>query len=183
MPKSSHRKKEKQSRRKPLPHVGISLNKPKLSGEIILQAEASDIQFTSNADIAEERKKRRLIALSFCDFVSQDVQGKMNLMGCFDNIYRDKETKQTGHFYIYIRTAGRMDGRTEVTFLDPNDKPVVQVGYDATTKEVPHGKPSHVQFFARINFVAEEKGVYWVDVTYEGESLGGRDLTISERES
>jgi hypothetical protein len=133
--------------------------------------------------VAADRKKQRLIALSFCDFISQDSIGKVNLMGCFDSIYRDKETKQTGIFYLYVRTAETRKGKVDVTFLDPKNVPIAQVTYEVNTESIPLGKPAHAQIFTRSGFVADELGVYWVDVAYNGESLGGRDLTVSEREA
>ncbi len=182
MPKSSHRKKEKPSRAKRRLPAGAKQSKPKFIDGIPYYE--GDFSFTSNADIEQERKKQRLIALTFCDLVSMDNRGKVNLMGCFDRIFVDKETGSTGIFYLYVRTAGTIKGHVDVTLLDTKDKPIAQVGYDVDVKEenMPKDRTPHVQFYTRIGFGTTGRGAYWVDVTFNGESLGGRDLTIADKE-
>jgi hypothetical protein len=182
VPKSSHRKKEKPLRKKRRLPAGVKASKSSIGD---FEAEiVEDLVFTSNADIKQERQRQRLVALTFCDLVSFDTRGKVNLMGCFDRIFVDKETSQTGLFYLYVRTAGARKGHVDVTFLSPKNKPIAQIGYDIDVKEadVPLDRPAHVQFHGRVGFGAKEKGVYWVDVTFNGESLGGRDLTIADKE-
>jgi hypothetical protein len=183
VPKSSQQKKERPSRGKRQLPAGLNQSKPE-RGKDDLPYEVGEVSFTSNAEIAKDRKKPRLVALTFCDLVSFDNTGKVNLMGCFDRIDVNRETNATGGFYLYVRTAETRKGHIDVTFLDPQNKPVAQAGYDieVTDAEVPPGMPAHVQFYGRIAFGAIVKGVYWVDVTFNGESLGGRDLTISEPE-
>lgn len=183
MPKSSQQKKERSSRGKRQLPAGLNQSTPERRKDD-LPYEVVEVSFTSNAEIAKDRKKPRLVALTFCDLVSFDNTGKVNLMGCFDRIYVNQETNATGSFYLYVRTAETRKGHIDVTFLDPKNKPIAQAGYEVEVKEadVPLDMPAHVQFYGRIGFGAIVKGVYWVDVTFNGESLGGRDLTISEPE-
>jgi hypothetical protein len=182
VPKSSHRKKDKPSRAKRRLPVGAKQSKVKIIDGI--PYEEGEITFTSDADVEEERKKQRLIVLTFCDLVSVDNRGKVNLMGCFDRIFVDKETSSTGLFYLYVRTAGTIKGHVNVTFLNAKNKAIAQVGYDVEVKEknMPKDRVPHVQFYTRIGFGATERGAYWVDVTFNGESLGGRDLTIADKD-
>lgn len=179
MPKSSHRKKERPSRGKRRLPAGLKQSIPS-RGKDDLVHEVGVVTFTSDADIAQDRKKPRLVTIAFCDLVSFEASGKVNLIGCFDRIYLNNESA-TGHFYLYVRTAETREGHIDVTFLNPKNKPVAQAAYDVslTEAEVPLDKPAHVQFYGRIGFGAKEKGVYWVDVTYNGKSLGGRDLTLT----
>lgn len=181
VPKSSHRKKEKPLRKKRRLPAGVRLSQPsRRKGG--LKTKEEPLPFTSDVNTAEERKKPHLIALSFCDFISFDQTGKINLLGCFDRIYRNKEEKSTGAFYLYVRTAGIREGQIAVTFFDAKDEPVAQVGYLIEPDQIQPDQPSHVQFYGRIGFEVEELGDYWVDVAWDNKSVGGRHLTISERE-
>ncbi len=182
MPKSSHRKKERPSRAKRRLPAGAKQSKREVIDGLIHQV--GEISYTSNADVEQEKKKPRLIALTFCDLVSVDVLGKVNLMGCFDRIFVDKKTNSTGLFYLYVRTAGVIKGHVEITFIDTKNKPIAQASYDVQVpeKEIKTDRPIHVQFHSRVGFGTKERGVFWVDVTVDGESLGGRDLTINDPE-
>lgn len=179
VPKSSHRKKERPSRKRPQQLAGQKSSKHRAGSRIQV---VKRVDFTSTADVVEDRKRPQLVNISLCDLISLEQSGKVNLMGCFDRIFRDKKTKTTGNFYLYVRTAETRTGHINITFLTQKNVPILQVGYDIEIRdtEPPLDKPLHTQFHSRMSFIAKEKGVYWVDVTYNGQSLGGRVLTISD---
>ena len=179
VPKSSHRKKEKPSRNRQQRLVGQKLSK--LSDGSDIQV-VNKLEFTSDADVERDRKRPQLVNLSFCDLINFEQSGKVNLIGCFDRIFRDKKTKTTGNFYLYVRTAETRMGHIDVTFLNQKNVAILQAGYDIEMRatEPPLDKPLHAQFHSRMSFIAKDRGVYWVDVTYNGLSLGGRVLTISD---
>ena len=131
-------------------------------------------------DVAQERKKPRLVALLFCHFFSVDVDGRSNVNGCFDRIFVDPATKQTGLFTIVVRTYETRESGITVTILNPKNKAIAAIVFDPP-EELPTDKPMHVQGYGPINFAAKSQGVYWVDVSYKGQTLGGECLTIEYR--
>lgn len=131
-------------------------------------------------DVAQERKKPHLVALLFCHFFSIDADGRSNASGCFDRIFVDPATKQTGLFTIVVRTYETREGGLTVTFLNPKNKAVAAMIFD-TPGEVPRDKPMHIQAYGPVSFSVQTEGVYWVDVSYKGKTLGGESLTIEYR--
>jgi hypothetical protein len=142
---------------------------------------SSAAQYQPNIDAARERKKARLVSLTFCLFFSIDKEGRNNLLGCFDRIYADPATKQTGQFILVIRTAETRKGDVTASILDPSNKVVAAVVFESPEIDVPPDKPMHLQFYGSINFQATTAGVYWIDVSYQGRSLGGDSLTVEFR--
>jgi hypothetical protein len=138
-------------------------------------------QYQPNIDAARERKKARLVSLTFCMYFSVDQQGRNNLIGCFDRIYADPATKQTGQFILVVRTAETRKGELVASILDPTNRPVAAVIFEAPDTEVPLDMPMHLQSYGPMNFNAPAEGVYWVDVSYQGRSLGGESLTVEFR--
>lgn len=137
-------------------------------------------EYQPKVNVALERKKPRLVALLFCHFFSLDAEGRSNANGCFDRIFADPATNQTGQFILVVRTYETRQGGLTVTILNPKNKAIAAVVFDPPSK-VPSDKPMHVQAYGPINFAVESEGVYWVDVSYKGKSLGGDSLTIEYR--
>lgn len=133
--------------------------------------------------MALERTKPHLVALLFCHFFSVDADGRSNANGCFDRIFVNPATKQTGQFTLVIRTYETREAGITVSFLNPKNKVVAAVEFEPPkmSSPVPLDKPMHVQAYGIINFVADSEGVYWVHVGYKGETLGGESLVIEYR--
>lgn len=133
-----------------------------------------------NIDVEQERKKPRLEALLFCHYAAIDERGKATIAGCFDRLKVNPETKNSGSFYIAIRTGETRKGRINVSIISPANDLLGNLFYDADIDR-PLDVPSHIQFMDAISFQAEREGVYWVDVSFNGESLGGTSLTVEYR--
>jgi hypothetical protein len=135
-------------------------------------------QYQPNINVAAERKKARLVSIVFCLYHSVDKEGRNNLLGCFDRIFADPATKLTGQFILVIRTAETRKGGLVASILDPTNKAVAAFVFDTPDISVSPDKHMHLQFFGPVNFPANTEGIYWIDVSYQGKSLGGDSLTV-----
>lgn len=133
-------------------------------------------------NIAEELGKPRLVALLFCDYLDRTKEGKSNLAGAFDIIYVDPERKRTPPFFLFVRTAETGSGPLEVTFFDPSGAVAAAATFKATPYTPTPGQPGHMQVLARIQLDTPIEGVYWVDVSHSGQTLGGAALTVEFHE-
>jgi hypothetical protein len=132
---------------------------------------------TPNIDANVERRRPRLVALLFCMFFSSDGRGRYNHLGCFDRIFVDPATKETGQFILVVRTAETREKGVVISFLDPSNNVLAAVIFDEPSS-MPTDKPMHLQYSGSIGFTATTEGSYWIDVSYKGESLGGASLII-----
>jgi hypothetical protein len=134
-------------------------------------------QFRPNIDAAVEREQPHLVAILFCMYVSSDKEGRNNYLGCFDRIFPDPATKQTGQFILAVRTYETREKGIVVSILDPANQIVAAVVFD-DPQQMPTDRPMHLQYSGPINFVAATSGPYWIDVSYQGRSLGGESLLV-----
>ena len=142
------------------------------------------VEIPVTIDIARERQKPRLIALLFCDFFNLTNDKKGNLLGVFDRVYVPRTNSVTPRFTLFLRTAETHQGAVRTTIIAPNNKAVnqfVSIPDDADT--IIEGIPVNLQSMISIQFQAEVEGVYWFDVSYEGESLGGAGLVVEFRDA
>lgn len=135
-----------------------------------------------NIEVSKEREKPRLLALLFCDFASFTKDDKVNLLGIFDRIFVDSDEKRTPRFAVFTRVA-EVTGFT-TTIFDPDGMPSVQ----AETKiqadvKFTEGYPRQMQTLTAMQFEIRKPGVYWFDISFEGESLGGAGLAIEYRQT
>jgi hypothetical protein len=134
-----------------------------------------------NTKVAEVLPKPRLEAAIFCEYANQTPDGKTNLGGVFDRLYVNRETKQSGGFFLFVRLAEATQGLIRIALLDPNDKPVMHIGLDVSEHSFEDTYPKLVQYLDRVGFQATELGTYWLDVSYKGEFLGGASLIVEVR--
>lgn len=130
-----------------------------------------------NIDAEAERKKPRLVAILFCMYYSTDAENRNNILGTFDRVFADPGTKQTGQFILVVRTYETREKGVVITILDPANQVVAAAVFDKP-QALPPDKPMHLQYSGAINFTATSEGVYWFDVSYKGESIGGESLTV-----
>lgn len=133
-----------------------------------------------NIDAEIERKKPRLEVLLFCHYASLDKKEKGVFVGCFDRLFVNPETKQSGTFAIVARLGEARKGRIVISILNPANVLIGNIFADVDVDR-PLDEPTHVQVVETISFEAKEPGVYWIDVSYNGESLGGTSLTVVHR--
>lgn len=131
-------------------------------------------------DVVKERKKPRLEALLFCHYASLDKKDKGIFVGCFDRLFVNPETKQTGTFNILVRIGEARKGRIVISLISPSNVLLGNIYADANIDRAPD-EPVHIQVLETIGFQADEEGVYWIDVSYNGKSLGGTSLTVKFR--
>ncbi len=134
-----------------------------------------------NIVVAEERKRPRLLALLFCDFVNTTKDDKPNLVGVFDSMAVDRTVRTTSHFCVYIRVAEITDGFV-TTVIDGDNKPILQIRSVVQVREdqFTPGLPRQTQTILRLQISnIEKEGVFWFDVSHKGNSLGGAGLPVS----
>jgi len=115
----------------------------------------------------------------FCDYVNQTVEGKVNLLGTFDRIFVDKGAS-TPKFIIFLRTAETLDGELRLTIISPKEKAVAALvfGGDAERKNPDY---QQMQLITPMQFQVMEHGLYWFDLSYKDQSLGGVGLSLEPR--
>jgi hypothetical protein len=131
-------------------------------------------------DIELERKRPRLLALLFCDFSSLAKDDKANLLGIFDRIYVDKEKPITPTFVAFVRVA-EVTNSFDITMIAPDNSRVFSIKLQVPPVDFTKSLPRQAQAAQLLQFEVQQEGVYWVDVSYEGKSLGGGGLTIEFR--
>ena len=133
-------------------------------------------------DIASEVARPRLLAILFCDWVNETPENKANLIGAFDRLFVQSDSRLTPPFTLYIRATHVHEGPTLIRVFQPDGR----VGLEAAVEppEVTEGtdEPENLQVIARMQFVAEQVGTYWVEVSYRGQSLGGAPLVVQLRD-
>lgn len=142
-----------------------------------MPSEATELTVSINVD--DERKKPRLLSILFCDYVNQTKEGKVNLLGSFDRIFVDKGAA-TPKFIIFLRTAETLDGELKLTIISPKKKAVAAMvfGGDAERKSLDY---QQMQLIAPMRFQVMEHGLYWLDLSYKDQSLGGVGLLVEPR--
>jgi hypothetical protein len=143
-----------------------------------LKAQATHI------NLSDEKLKPRLLALLFCDYMNRTDEGKINLIGIFDRIYVHPEKKKTPRFGLYIRFAEALDGPVTLTVFEPMGQPVFGLQFDPNVPQFeadPERRseyPRQIQSILVMQFEAKIEGVYWFDISYRSQSLGGASLPI-----
>ena len=144
-------------------------------------SENIEIPLKKPIDIAQEQEKPRLISILFFDFKSETPEGKLNLLGVFDQIYVDPEEKRTPPFGLFVRTRHTFDAPINVVVFDPKGKPQGGFSFSPSKGEIPEPRPPQMQVLGLVAFNAPIEGLYWFDVSYNQESIGGAVLQVEFR--
>lgn len=137
---------------------------------------------TVNIDVAKERGTTRLISFLFFDYSNRTATNKLNLMGIFDRILVNQETKKTHPFGVFIRTAFTWDRPVNVTAFNPSGEPLAGFIYQIDSAQFPQEKRlSTTQVVFAFEFETPVEGRYWLDVSFDGQSIGGCDLLVEFR--
>jgi hypothetical protein len=131
-------------------------------------------------NVAEERKKPRLVAILFCEYATQTATETPVFAGCFDRLYFSKgEAKVTSLFYLYVQTGETRQGDLQIAIFSPNDELHMAISFDmGEGREYSPGYPVQAKVLQKIRFPVPFEGNYWFDVSCNGQSLGGRALII-----
>lgn len=132
-------------------------------------------------DVAQVLPKPRLEAALFCEYANRTEDGKTNLSGIFERILVNRETKLSGGFFLFVRLAEAGEGPIQIVLFDPANKPVLAIGTDLSGEPFKGNYPKMIQVLDRVAFQATEMGIYWLDVSYKGDSLGGAPLIVEMR--
>lgn len=128
---------------------------------------------------SEELKKPRLEAILFCEYASRTDKGTLVLGSCFDRFLFEKdENKVTTPFYLLVKTGETTQGELQIAIIDPNNTVILAFSLSVGEKEFLPDYPASVQFLERIQFPVPVEGNYWIDVSYQGKSLGGTPLIV-----
>jgi hypothetical protein len=134
---------------------------------------------TINVKGSEEVKKPRLGAILFCEYATMTEKGTYVFAGCFERfVFGKDEPKVTSNFFLYVRASETREGDFQVAIIDPNDTPIMAFKYDIESSGFMLNVPASVHFAQRIKFPVAVEGTYWVDVSFNGESLGGAPLLV-----
>ncbi len=137
---------------------------------------------TINIKASEAIKKPRLEAILFCDYVTRTNDGKLILAGSFDRVvFGHDEEKVTMSFFLFVRTAETTKGRLQIAIINPNEEVILAFGFDTELHPFDPKWPAQVNFIQQLQFPALVEGLYWFDVSYLGEPLGGAALIIEHQ--
>jgi hypothetical protein len=133
-----------------------------------------------NIDVAQEAKKPRLEALLFCDYVAITTEQKAVLGGVFDKFYIQPENRMVALF-LYVRTS-ETRGPVQLNVFGPDNK-LGMTGTLNHSGELPEegDKLLHVQIAMDMRFEAKMEGLYWFEILYNGQSLGGNCFRVIMR--
>ncbi len=131
-----------------------------------------------NIDVAQVLSKPRLEGVLFAEYANQTADKKTNLSGIFERLRVFRSTKQSGSFFIFVRTAETNRGPLQIALIDPSGKVIIGFGFDLSDQTAEGKYPAMIQFLDRVAFTVTTEGTYWLDVAYNGQSLGGAPLII-----
>jgi hypothetical protein len=146
--------------------------------------EQTPLADTKPVDVHKERARPHLVSILFCDYLNQTEDGKTNLMGIFDRIYVHSMGRLTPTFVLFIRAVDTIEEGLSVRVFAPDGSPVIGVDFaDFDASMATPGLPVNIQSTLNLRFPVESEGVYWFNVFYKSESLGGAGLVIEYRET
>jgi uncharacterized protein DUF6941 len=148
---------------------------------------SDEVKEVPKADIDVDKTWRKpvLQSILFCDHANQTDDGKTNLVGIFDRIFVHPEKKVTTAFFLFVRTSQTHKGPIKVRCVTPDSEILFTISYDATESNVQFSEamPAFVQYLGQLRFVAKAEGIYWLDVSFNDELLGGVPLMIEYRKT
>lgn len=148
---------------------------------------SNEIETADNikVDTLKEWQRPRLVSILFCDSYKLSDDDKADLIGIFDRVYVHPERKQTPPFTIFVRTAETTDGRLQVLCHAPSGEIPTRIIFSGAARaEFTPNLPANYQCIVYMNpFLVDAEGVYWFDVSFKGQSLGGAALVIEFRET
>lgn len=139
----------------------------------------------TQVDTVQEWRRPRLVSLLFCDSCNYREDGKTDVIGIFDRIYVHPDRRQTPPFTLFVRTTETAEGMMLATCRAPNGLTPTMVSFARVPKEAyTPNLPSNFQSIVHMNpFYVAIEGVYWFEVFFEGNPLGGAGLVIEFRET
>lgn len=139
----------------------------------------------TNVDTLKEWQRPRLVSILFCDSYKLAEDGKTSLIGIFDRIYVHPDVRQTPPFTLFVRAAETLDGLMQVICYAPTGEIPTIVNFERAHRSAfTPNLPANIQGITHMDpFHVSTDGIYWFDVTFRGQSLGGAALAIEFRET
>jgi hypothetical protein len=132
-----------------------------------------------NIVASEEAKKPQLGAILFCEYAVRTDKDTYVFANCFERfLFSKDEPKVTSNFFLYVKANQTREGDFQVAIIDPNDSILLAFSYELDSTGLIANLPASVHFLQRVKFAVTVEGVYWVDVSFKGESLGGAPLLV-----
>jgi hypothetical protein len=125
-------------------------------------------------------KQPRIKASLICDEAIKDANGKVSLIGLFENINSSRFPAQHPRFAVFNRWGGGLGKFTlQIRLLDPNKKKVVD---ESRPQEVdfPDEQHLHNDIFYLVNALFENPGTYWIESLLDGIPVHYEPLSISK---
>lgn len=129
-------------------------------------------------DKAAARGRPQLVALLFCEWANITKEDKHNLIGVFDTITLPPAETLTPQFTLFIRVAHAFDDPLQLRVFGPDDALAV---YGEIASREENSNPDNAfqyQVIAQLQFAPKIAGMYWFEILYSGQSLGGAELRI-----
>ncbi|MGV3721975.1 MAG: DUF6941 family protein [Actinomycetota bacterium] len=120
----------------------------------------------------------RLLALLLADYGSSSGDGKFSVSGIFDRIVVPKLPGRTTQFFLYLRLAETLGDKLQVWRIAPSGKVAGMLSVEMPPEDVGDEHPIFLQTLVRMNFVADEIGVYWFVVRFGERELGRAPVSI-----
>lgn len=135
---------------------------------------------TATIDVAKEVEKPRLEALLFAEYGAIALDKKGLVCGIFDRLFVSAEKKETGLFYLFVRTCETLDDEIRIRIFSPDNNllAVAESGEVQNPEVIKKEPPRHLQVLHRLSLKTPLEGIYWFEVLYKGQSLGGTPLIV-----
>lgn len=131
--------------------------------------------------LTQKREAPRLEAILFADYAVIGNDKKTTVAGIFDRVFVDAETRVSGRFFVFIKTAETIDEPIDIKFYDPKGNLVA--GGTASADPGQEGI-RNLAIIAPFGFGMGPEGTegpHWFEISYKGQSLGGAVLVVEFR--
>ena len=133
---------------------------------------------------SKAKNEPSLVSLLFFNFINETKEGKVNLLGVFDRIYVDPETKVSLPFGVFVRVANAFGAPVRCDAFTPDNSFVgglmllAEEGF-----KLPDGrKPIQIQIAGHMKLTTPVEGTYWFVVSYKEKVLGACPLLVEYKD-
>jgi hypothetical protein len=135
--------------------------------------------------LTRKREAARLEGILFADYAVVGSDGKATVAGIFERVFVDPEKRETGRFFVYVKTVEATEAAIELTIIDPKGRVVATAtGAVEPPALVDLPKPRRLTMIFPFGLTLGPEGVdglYWFEVKYKGQFLGDAVLNLEFR--
>lgn len=126
-------------------------------------------------------KKPIVIVSLSCDEVIQHTDGKVSLIGIFENINANTFPTEHPRFAIFNRWAkGEGEFELQIRLLDPSRENVIDESVP-TRIRFPSQNHCHNDTFFLVNTPFESRGIYWMESLLDGKPVHHEPLNVVQK--